>query len=292
MSEIYGIEDLSFVPHFAKPVRHTVFDNTEYFCVKRIESFCGIWNKWFRGMKLLEANTVYLQPSAVKEFDNYFALLPSNSVLNSIYELYVSNLGVSDRPDNRRRVDFRDEIAIDREYTLIVPSYYEDRIMYTRHPLTGVVSEHRWPFKTLPKFYSKFHPCIAVAHAEDRFGRHKLPFKLARELGKIVNTSFFPAPEMPCRIPSVVETMPRPGTEKLRDNSFRQRRMERRSLWWKYPSKLRRDIVPVSPSMKEWLRKRDLARFGTVRLIGGAQEQKREKKRASVAVVARPPWRY
>ncbi|KIY68517.1 hypothetical protein CYLTODRAFT_421548 [Cylindrobasidium torrendii FP15055 ss-10] len=49
-------------------------------------------------------------------------------------------------------------------YTLGVDSYFQEDI-FTRHPISGKVTRHRYPYTTLPKFTLPVHPCIAASKA-------------------------------------------------------------------------------------------------------------------------------
>ncbi|KIY68505.1 hypothetical protein CYLTODRAFT_259616 [Cylindrobasidium torrendii FP15055 ss-10] len=49
-------------------------------------------------------------------------------------------------------------------YTLAVNDFFEEDL-FTRHPLTGNISRHQYPYTTLPKFTLHVHPCIAALRA-------------------------------------------------------------------------------------------------------------------------------
>lgn len=117
-----------------------------------------------------------VQPSildAIKWKD--VAFRPSDTIVDAIDRFYKSNWArptserlrfheVSVRMRHSACLIFLQTDISASDYTLMVSKDQKEPI-YTRHPISGVVTKHEHPFNTLPRFSLSAHPVFVIAYA-------------------------------------------------------------------------------------------------------------------------------
>ncbi|KIY63076.1 hypothetical protein CYLTODRAFT_426408 [Cylindrobasidium torrendii FP15055 ss-10] len=104
-------------------------------------------------------NYIPLQPRMQSLIlSNRCAFMPSDNVLSNINALYLRNSCSAPR----ERIRFNNVPSLDDcVYTFECGENFTDRL-FTRHPITGVVTTHIFPYPNLPQFIMPAHPCLVV----------------------------------------------------------------------------------------------------------------------------------
>ncbi|KIY64621.1 hypothetical protein CYLTODRAFT_492951 [Cylindrobasidium torrendii FP15055 ss-10] len=196
-------EDLSFYPTFVEnTVEVQLYEDNGHSSVEDLECYGGLYAGDFVQFIESTMNKIQVQPIMESWFwRGDLAFVPCHTALGSILDFYRRN----SRCDvyNRQRFDQVDALSNAVRYTLVHGIARSlDRRLFTRHPVTGVVTEHKFPYITLPEFELTAHPCIAHLHANILM-RRKQEFSspVAFELSKFLMAAPFDwrtLPRSPC----------------------------------------------------------------------------------------------
>ncbi|KIY64620.1 hypothetical protein CYLTODRAFT_492950 [Cylindrobasidium torrendii FP15055 ss-10] len=161
---LYRPEDISFSPIFHEGEEMKLSQSA--IAAEDLECYGGL----FVGdsAKFLDSsiNTIRVQPTMQWWFEyDMVGFVPDDAALREILDLYSRNSKCNIY--KRQRFDQVPALYNPVRYSLVhALSQDFNRRIFTRHPITGVVTEHRFPYTTLPEFRLTAHPCIAHLHAE------------------------------------------------------------------------------------------------------------------------------
>ncbi|KIY63073.1 hypothetical protein CYLTODRAFT_494182 [Cylindrobasidium torrendii FP15055 ss-10] len=134
-----------------------------------------------------------------------FAFVPTKTILEDIYELFERN----NLSAPHSRVPFYMTQSLrDYVYTFEVREDFTDPL-YTRHPITGVVTEHICPYPQLPLFTTTAHPCVSIFQAWSfQYGRSTLARPRTEQplLDVISKSLLIWSPSIPRRAPSPTQS--------------------------------------------------------------------------------------
>lgn len=144
------------------------------------------------------------QPSiSLSLHDGEAAFRPSYSIIDGIDRLYQRNRTCS-LPERLRFDEVRLKIWHDAplicnqvagisasEYTFVAPKDRTEPI-YTRHPISNVVTKHEHPFNTLPCFSLSAHPVFVLAQAYRTLMWHGDASDKICQIGRTVTRSVSP----------------------------------------------------------------------------------------------------
>ncbi|KIY64618.1 hypothetical protein CYLTODRAFT_425029 [Cylindrobasidium torrendii FP15055 ss-10] len=167
-----------------------------------LECYGGLYAGEFTQFLDSALNKIQVQPIMQSWFwRGDLAFVPCNTALCDILDLYRRNT----RCDvyKRQRFDQVEVLSNAVRYTLVHRILRSlDRRLFTRHPVTGVVTEHKFPYITLPEFELTAHPCIAHLHADILMRRNQeFVSPAACELSKFLMAAPFDwrtLPRSPC----------------------------------------------------------------------------------------------
>ncbi|KIY70815.1 hypothetical protein CYLTODRAFT_487705 [Cylindrobasidium torrendii FP15055 ss-10] len=127
--------------------------------------------------------------------------VPCDSTLHRIFSLYRSNKLC----DVNARQRFNEIPDISDTVYQVSTSFRADKRLFTRHPTTRVVSEHKYPFTTLPQFTLSVHPCLALLSSVGVTLDSRRSFPLAQEIHSFMMWSHFRIPTAPSPCPSLTD---------------------------------------------------------------------------------------
>ncbi|KIY64616.1 hypothetical protein CYLTODRAFT_492946 [Cylindrobasidium torrendii FP15055 ss-10] len=159
-------EDISFYPSFVDRTEEVqLYEDNGHSSVEDLECYGGLYAGDFTQFLDSVMNKIQVQPIMESWFwRGDLAFVPCNTALRNILDLYRRN----SRCDvySRQRFDQVEVLSNAVRYTLVHGIARSlDRRLFTRHPVTGIVTEHKFPYITLPEFQLTAHPCIAHLHA-------------------------------------------------------------------------------------------------------------------------------
>ncbi|KIY68811.1 hypothetical protein CYLTODRAFT_489437 [Cylindrobasidium torrendii FP15055 ss-10] len=97
-------------------------------------------------------NNLNVQRNLITSFDlASMAFRPSDSVLKSIISVYRSN-SVCSVLENRIRLDEKPALRLPVDCSLEIDLSAQDTPIFTKHPHTGEITRHLYPYATLPRF--------------------------------------------------------------------------------------------------------------------------------------------
>ncbi|KIY64386.1 hypothetical protein CYLTODRAFT_493158 [Cylindrobasidium torrendii FP15055 ss-10] len=198
---LYRSEDISFSPIFYEGVEIRLCGDSQHPSVEDLECYGGLFAGDFGRLMDSPMNLIRVQPTVkswIRRHDIVF--VPHDTTLRGILGLYSRNSGLD--VYERQRFDQMPAIS-NTVYTLAHGiSRKLDRRLFTRHPVTGIVTEHKFPYTTLPEFQLTAHPCIVHMHANDLMDRRQdFPSSVASELAKFLMEDPFDwrdLPRSPC----------------------------------------------------------------------------------------------
>ncbi|KIY62965.1 hypothetical protein CYLTODRAFT_494269 [Cylindrobasidium torrendii FP15055 ss-10] len=158
MSVFYRSCDISTQPTFVKPVEMQLLRYNDP-SMRAFEYGAGLAHGEFQAETHCIENYVQVQPRLLPWHG--FAFVPVDSVLEEIHAMFEYNF--THAQDARVRFHCLQSLR-DTPYTFEMSGGYRDPL-FTRHPVTGSVVKHTYPYPKLPLFKTAAHPCLTLFRA-------------------------------------------------------------------------------------------------------------------------------
>ncbi|KIY63170.1 hypothetical protein CYLTODRAFT_494124 [Cylindrobasidium torrendii FP15055 ss-10] len=219
---LHRAQDVSLSPLFTEPIEVRLIDpnsvNLRYF-----ECFAGLWEGEFWEYFNLPLNKLQVQPSLRHYLSGMSALtfVPCDSVLRRIFDLYKRNSQC--QATARERFDEISDIST--SVYQVAAKFGSHTRLFTRHPTTHIVTEHKYPFTSLPEFAVSVHPCLAHLASTTLLGINaNLPFSLAQEIGLFTLQKYFFVARAHSPCPSLTDASTESGSSLESISSVRSTR--------------------------------------------------------------------
>ncbi|KIY62973.1 hypothetical protein CYLTODRAFT_446901 [Cylindrobasidium torrendii FP15055 ss-10] len=158
MSVFYRSCDISTQPTFVKPVEMQLLWSDDP-CIPAFEYGAGLDHGEFQTETHCIENYVKVQPRLLPWHG--FAFVPVDSVLEEIYAMFEYNFS---HPQHTRIRFHCLQSLRDTPYTFEMSGNFRNPL-FTRHPITGCIAKHTYPYPKLPLFKMTAHPCLALFRA-------------------------------------------------------------------------------------------------------------------------------
>ncbi|KIY68108.1 hypothetical protein CYLTODRAFT_453808 [Cylindrobasidium torrendii FP15055 ss-10] len=185
MTILHREQDISLSPMFVEPVEIRLIE-PDSGRLRDFECFAGLWDGEFWKYCRKPLNKIQVQPSLQFCLGGRCAFVPCDPVLRRIFALYRHNKEC----DVTARQRFDEIPEISTSVYQVATLFGTETRLFTRHPTTNIVTEHKYPYTTLPQFSLSVHPCLALL-ASTMVTTHESPFSLAREIQTFTTWSSF-----------------------------------------------------------------------------------------------------
>ncbi|KIY63083.1 hypothetical protein CYLTODRAFT_458432 [Cylindrobasidium torrendii FP15055 ss-10] len=159
MATLYRSYDISTHPSFEDPVKIELLSSSS----PRIRTFeygaglrCGEFNERLN----CKENILKVQPRVART-PVRFAFVPVDSVLQEIFDLFENNF----QSLENARIPFVSVKSFKKAAYTFEPAGNCIDPLFTRHPVTGLVTKHDYPYPRLPLFTMTAHCCLAIFRA-------------------------------------------------------------------------------------------------------------------------------
>ncbi|KIY62995.1 hypothetical protein CYLTODRAFT_426488 [Cylindrobasidium torrendii FP15055 ss-10] len=164
MTILHRSQDISTHPKFHKKLFHHKLLMLEDPWMPIFEYSTGLHFNEFNDATDCSENHIPLQrhmADPIKEL--HFAFIPTKSVLEDMYELFERNNIAAPNC----RVPFYTVQSLENCVCTFEVREGFTEPLYTRHPVTGIVTEHIFPYPQLPLFTTTAHPCATIFQAHE-----------------------------------------------------------------------------------------------------------------------------
>ncbi|KIY63082.1 hypothetical protein CYLTODRAFT_446835 [Cylindrobasidium torrendii FP15055 ss-10] len=158
MTVFYRSCDISTLPTFVKPVEKQLLWSDDP-CIRAFEYGAGLDHGEFQTESHCIENYVKVQPRLLPWHG--FAFVPVDSVLEEIYAMFEYNFS---HPQHTRIRFHCLQSLRDTPYTFEMSGNFRNPL-FTRHPITGCIAKHTYPYPKLPLFKTAAHPCLTLFRA-------------------------------------------------------------------------------------------------------------------------------
>ncbi|KIY65420.1 hypothetical protein CYLTODRAFT_424374 [Cylindrobasidium torrendii FP15055 ss-10] len=159
---LHRSEDISTYPEFGDIPYYSKLLSRDNLWMSVFEYSAGLHYDEFNDATDCSENHIPVQYRIADRMDTFtFAFIPSDSALEAIKELYEHN----NTSEPHCRIPFYTIQHINHcAYTFEVLDDFT-LPLYTRHPITGVVTKHIFPYPELPLFTTTAHPCASIVQS-------------------------------------------------------------------------------------------------------------------------------
>ncbi|KIY68684.1 hypothetical protein CYLTODRAFT_421431 [Cylindrobasidium torrendii FP15055 ss-10] len=139
----------------------------------------------FRNSMGEDMNVLHLDPRLFEDFSIVgLCLRPDETCLATLLELFRYNLNANCPWATRRH--YSSIPSLRTAFHVLRPNGRCKRTLYLRHPLTGTITSHAYPYSSLPRFRLRTaHPVITMLHADvqaSTFPRSSLSSDILRQI--------------------------------------------------------------------------------------------------------------